>query len=270
MVNRGLVEHLFRKKERKKPVLAFNRLNLLAGYGIEGDLNSDRHSPRQLLVVDGQDLNRLSIPPGELRENIVLNQLDATAFKPGAKLTFPSGAAIRLTFYCEPCKQIAHLVESLKSIQQKRGILGVVVKGGEIVTGDRVLIQPNCFPALSEIPYERFLELVKRIPQGKVITYKQILTSIGVDKSYYRVMPLYLKKTPQDYPIHRVLDSHGHTISHIAQQRAKLEAEGIEVSQKIPRDQDSYSVSLKKYAWHNSTPWLKNDECPGNSRMGLP
>jgi alkylated DNA nucleotide flippase Atl1 len=253
MVNRGSVEHLFSKKERKKPVLASNRLNLLAGHGIEGDLNSDRHSPRQVLVVDAQDLNRLSIPPGELRENIVLNQIEATAFKPGAKLTFSSGAEIRLTFYCEPCKQVAHLVNSLKSIQQKRGILGVVVKRGVIITGDRVIIQPNCFPALSEIPYERFLELVKKIPSGKVITYKQILTSIGVDRSYYRVIPVYLKKAPQNYPLHRVLDSQGQTISHITQQRAKLEVEGIEVSPGNSRDRDYYSVCLKKYAWHNST-----------------
>ena len=95
-MNRSFVQHLFIKQERKKPLLASARLKLLQGYGIEGNINSDRHSPRQVLVVAREDLNQLSIAPGELRENIVLNEIDSTAFKPGAKLVFSSGAEIRL------------------------------------------------------------------------------------------------------------------------------------------------------------------------------
>lgn len=37
------------------------------------------------------------------------------------------------------------------------------------------------FPALPENPYERFLELLTKIPSGKVVTYKQIIQAIGVD-----------------------------------------------------------------------------------------
>lgn len=248
MVCRGIVEHLFLKKERKKPLLSSERLNLLQKYGIEGDKNSDRHSPRQVLIVDQQDLNELSISPGELRENIVLSEIDSDIFKPGAKLTCSGGAEIRLTFYCEPCKRIAHLVDSLKSIEQKRGILGIVVHEGKVLTGDHVRIEPNYFPVLSEIPYERFLDLVSKIPPGKVITYKQVLTGIGVDRSYYRVMPLYLKKAPDNYPIHRIVDSQGKTISHIPNHRDKLEAEEIKV---IKVSSDRYSISLEDHGWQD-------------------
>ncbi|MEM8828225.1 MAG: MGMT family protein [Cyanobacteria bacterium P01_G01_bin.19] len=245
MGDRGYVEHLFIKQERKQPLLPCDSVNLLERYGIERNINSDRSSPRQVLVVNAQDLNSLSITPGELRENIVLKDVDANYFKPGAKLVFSDGAAIRLTFYCEPCKRVEHLVNSLKSIEHKRGILGVVIQEGKIAQGDRVTIKPDYFPALSEIPYERFLELVKQIPEGRVITYRQILTSIGVDRSYYRVMPIYIKKAPLSYPIHRILDSQGRSITHIPHHREKLAAEGVEIKS------DRTIQSWQNHLWQN-------------------
>ncbi len=252
-MNVGIVEYLFLKQKHKTPMSSLSKIYLCQEYGIEGDINSDRTSPRQILLVDANDTNKLSIAPGELRENIVLKEIDSAIFKPGAKLTFSSGAEIRLTFYCEPCKRISHLVDSLQSIERKRGILGVVVTEGKIIKGDHVVIKPNYFPPLSEIPYQRFLQLVNKIPPGKVITYKQVLKSIGVDRSYYRVMPLYLKKAPTGYPIHRVLNSQGQTISHISQHRAKLAAEGVEVSVKqtsVEKSNNHY-ISLKDYGWQS-------------------
>lgn len=109
----SLIQSLFIKQEHNASLSKTEQLNLHRGYGIEGDINADHLSPRQVLVVSAEDLTGLSIPPGELRENIVLESTNLAAFKPGAKITFPSGAAIRLTFYCEPCKRVAHLVDSL-------------------------------------------------------------------------------------------------------------------------------------------------------------
>lgn len=221
---------------------------LCQGLGIEGDVNCDRLSPRQVLLTCANDLERLSIAPGKLRENIVLNNLNLKAFQPGAKLTFASGAEIRLTFYCEPCKRVAHLVDSFPTLNRSRGILGVVIASGAIAVGDGVEIQPECFPALAEPPYERFLFLLGKIPQGKVITYKQILRCIGVDRSYFRVIPTYLKKAPKHYPIHRVLDSQGSIIAHVPQQQKLLETEGIELVNSSANCPKQF-VSLPKYAW---------------------
>ena len=97
----GLAEHLFIKQERKIPVSASHKLKFLSGYGIEGDINGNSCSPRQVLIVNREDLDRRSISPGELRENIVVAGIDSTVFKPGAKVAFSSGAEVRLTFYIE-------------------------------------------------------------------------------------------------------------------------------------------------------------------------
>jgi MOSC domain-containing protein YiiM len=63
--------------------------------------------------VRQEDLFELSIKAGELRENIVIAGIDSNKFIPGAMIEFGVGAKIRLTFHCEPCKRIAHLVKSL-------------------------------------------------------------------------------------------------------------------------------------------------------------
>ncbi len=256
-ISKTSVKHLFIKRERGTSMSDTRCLNLSRGYGIQGDVNADAVSPRQVLIVSSEDLSQLSIQPGALRENIVLGNVSSEKFRPGALIIYPSGAAIRLTFYCEPCKRIAHLVDSIKNIKERRGILGVVVKTGEIEIDDIAELEANYFPALSDKPYERFLEFSLKIPRGKVVTYKQVIKGIGVDNSYFRAIPLYIKKTPRSYPIHRILDSKGKTISHIPQQKKLLEAEGIEfVSNLDSSDHNQSSVSLKKYAWEDSSIYL--------------
>lgn len=254
-----VITQLFRKLKPGAPMQVAEQIELIANQGIAGDINSDRSSPRQVLVLNEQDLTHLQIPPGMLRENIAISGISFADWRPGAKITFSSGAAIRLTFYCEPCKRIAQWVDNLEQIKQKRGILGIVLHSGLVNVGDEIAIQPHFFPALSEIPYERFLQLLAQIPPGKVITYKQVLQCIGVDRSYYRVLPLYLKKTSNNYPKHRVLDSQGKTIAHIPQQDQLLMSEGIELKKisDTKNGNTSFGVNLRTYGWEH--PYIFSD-----------
>jgi alkylated DNA nucleotide flippase Atl1 len=252
--------HLFTKVKSGSAMVELKTLNLKVGHGIEGDINADPISPRQVLIVRYEDILDLSIKPGELRENIVVAGIEFENFIPGSLLTFESGAAIRLTFYCEPCKQIANLVKSLKSIQGKRGILGVVIKSGQIQVNSNFQVQANKFPALSENPYKRFLNFIIKIPNGKVVTYKQIIKGIGVDNSYLRAMPTYLKKTSAtDYPVHRILDSKGYLITYVNNQKNKLETEGIKVfpEENLLSNTNRTFVDIKNYLWEDSTIYLE-------------
>ncbi|OUL30168.1 hypothetical protein BV378_04770 [Nostoc sp. RF31YmG] len=255
----GSILYLFTKLERALRMKESTKINLKSGHGIEEDINANPISPRQILIVRYEDIIELAIPPGELRENIIIQGVKAENFQPGSLINFETGAAVRLTFYCEPCKRIKHLVKSLASIQAKRGILGVVIKSGQVQVGSNFQITPHQFPALSEKPYERFLELLLKLPSGKVVTYKQILQTIGVDHSYMRAIPTYIKKTSAlDYPIHRILDSQGNLISHVPEQKNKLEAEGIKVlceTGLLPK-QNKCFVALKNYLWKDQTIYL--------------
>lgn len=254
------IRHLFTKVKSGSVMIELKTLNLKVGYGIEGDINADSISPRQVLIVRHEDILNLSIKPGELRENIVVTGIEFDNFIPGSLLTFESGAAIRLTFNCEPCKRIAHLVKSLKSIQGKRGILGVVIKSGKIQVGSNFQVQAHKFPALSENPYQRFLNFMIKIPSGKVVTYKQIIKGMGVDNSYLRAIPTYLKKTSAaDYPLHRILDSKGYLITYVNQQKNKLETEGVKVLSEtnLVSNLNKNFVDTKDYLWEDNTIYLK-------------
>ncbi|MBG1260896.1 hypothetical protein F8S20_18035 [Nostoc sp. BAE] len=254
------ITHLFTKVKPGSAMVELKTLNLEVGYGLEGDINADPISPRQVLIVRYEDISDLSIKPGELRENIVVTGIEFENFIPGSLLTFESGAAIRLTFHCEPCKRIAHLVESLKSIQRKRGILGVVIKSGKIQVGSSFQVQANKFPPLSENPYQRFLNFIIQIPSGKVVTYKQIIKGMGVDNSYLRAIPTYLKKTSDaDYPLHRILDSQGHLINYVKQQKNKLLNEGVKVLSEadLLSNSNKSFVDIKDYLWKDDTIYLE-------------
>ena len=162
----GVVSKLFYRIAKGRHITDMAQLTLKAGQGIEGDVHANHVSPRQVLIVRQEDLKKGSlgygliedIQPGEFGENLVITGVSGSDFVPGAMLEFAGGAAIRLTFYCEPCKKIAGLVWEIKDVEQKRGILGVVVQDGVLQTGENFKIQPGVFTALSEIPYQRFLD----------------------------------------------------------------------------------------------------------------
>jgi alkylated DNA nucleotide flippase Atl1 len=248
----GSIVHLFTKFQHGSKMLEATKVDLKAGYGINSDVSANPISPRQVLIVRIEDILDLSIQPGELRENIVIQGIRSENFQPGSLISFESGAMIRLTFHCEPCKQINHLVPSLAGIQGKRGILGVVITSGEIQVGSKFQIKTHQFPALSAKPYERFLEFIAKIPTTKVVTYKQIIAAIGVDQSYIRAIPTYIKKTFNlDYPTHRILDSQGNLIPYITEQKHKLESEGIPVVY-----ENKYFVNLQEYLWQDESIYL--------------
>ncbi len=240
----GDIVHLFVKSQRGTVVTARSTLSLKAGEGIAGDIHANPFSPRQVLLVSQADLENLSIAPGKLSENIVISGANVEKFIPGSMLKFASGAAIRLTFYCEPCKRVAHLVKSIDLLDRHRGILGVVIADGVLISGDRFELQPNVFPVLSDVPYERFLDLLTQIPAGKVVTYKQVIVAIGVSPGYYRALPKYLQKALKDgYPAHRVVNSQG-ALPHGSDPIDRLLAEGVRVVDSI--------VCLDEYGWHES------------------
>lgn len=247
----GIIRHCFLKDASGQLMKSASSLSLLAHQGIEGDVNANPISPRQVLIVRQEDLMELNIPPGALRENIVIEQLSPDHFVPGAQLMTDGGVGLRLTFYCEPCKQVKPLVRSLNQLEQRRGILGVVLTDGVLKVGQSVKSYPDRFVALSEVPYERFLLLLARIPEGKVITYHQIIQAIGVSRSYYRVLPSYLKKAPDTYPKHRVVDTKGCLLSHLPHQADALLSEGLQLITQPSSSptSDLVKVNLGLYGW---------------------
>ncbi|HKX31227.1 MAG TPA: MOSC domain-containing protein [Blastocatellia bacterium] len=234
-------------------------LNIKAGYGIEGDKNAHPFSPRQILIVRQEDLEAFKIPPGELRENVILAGCTEADFQPGGLLTLGDAVKIRLTFHCEPCKRISHVIPHLKSILGHRGVLGVALTDGRISAGQPVRVTPRAYPELSAIPYQRFLGFIARVPKGKVVTYKQVVIGMGVAGSYMRAIPKYIQQTDAArYPVHRIVDSDGRLIvSYVPTQPEALRSENVRLNGSgLCSHVADMAVDLHVACWNNEPVFL--------------
>lgn len=244
------IKGLFIKVRKGQPMQAVPSFVLKKGHGIIGDVNANGISPRQILVTRLEEIDEFKIDAGAIRENITTKGIPLPLFQPGNVLSIGE-AKIRLTFHCEPCKRIAHLVKP-SQIMGKRGLLGVILNGGEINMEQPVNVSEKQYPPMSEKPYDRFLDFVQEIPKGKVITYREVTIGMGVADSYMRAVPTYIKKTPEKYPVHRIVDTNGNLVeNYVPYQRQLLESENIEIHEE--RDLFSHSVEIKvnlrKYLW---------------------
>lgn len=240
------VKSLFIKTAKGNPMVAVHSLTLKKGYGIENDINANKISPRQVLITRQEDLDEFNIQPGAIRENITTIGIPIALFHPG-NLLIIGATKIRLTFYCEPCKRITPFVNP-KKIIKKRGILGVIIKSGEISLRDKIKVQENVYAPLPEEPYKRFLNFIAQTPNGKVVTYKEIIACIGVANSYMRIIPAYLKKTTEKYPIHRIVDTKGYLIEkYVLHQREQLKQENVEIEEK----EGLLKINLEKHLWQD-------------------
>ncbi|NYE63365.1 alkylated DNA nucleotide flippase Atl1 [Duganella sp. 1224] len=243
----GRIAQLYRKPARGQPAVALApgaAMLCEAGVGIAGDAHASRLSPRQVLVTLASELRALGIAPGALGENIVIDSDQPALFRPGTALV-SGGVEIRLTMFCEACKRIAHVAPDLGALLHRRGVLGVVVHGGELRVGDALALVGGRYPALPESPYQKFLDFVPTIPPGRVLRYADVALAIGVDASFVRALPGYIRRSAGgDVPLHRIVNARGELPRLAPEQAARLLAEGVAL-----RGTALAVADLPRYLW---------------------
>ncbi|MEO6651636.1 MAG: MOSC domain-containing protein [Ilumatobacteraceae bacterium] len=143
-------------------------ITLVAGLGVEGDAHAGalvRHRSRvardpsqpnlrQVLLFTQEMLDLVAdrgfdVAPGELGENVTTSGVDLYALPTGTVLRLGADALIVLTGLRNPCGQINGLHEGLLSelrshvdgrTVRRGGVMAVVVHGGEVSSGDAVLV----------------------------------------------------------------------------------------------------------------------------------
>jgi alkylated DNA nucleotide flippase Atl1 len=202
------VDRLYVKLASNELPQRVDGIDLIEGEGINTDTARSVCSPRQVLIVRKEDLDTFNLPVGYLKENFVISGLEAKDFQPGKLLQFNDGASVHLVFHCEPCKTIAKRVPNLKSIIGRRGLLGVVVQTGRVVTGAQCKSIASDLNAMPSSARERVCQVVSRIPLGKVLDYAALLKVAGLQRVYFRAIPNYLKAaSASGLPAHRVVTS---------------------------------------------------------------
>ncbi|MFT3852831.1 MAG: MOSC domain-containing protein [Ilumatobacteraceae bacterium] len=153
-------EHRFSKR-------AVASVTAVAGVGIEGDthagplvqhrsrVRADPNQPnlRQVHLIDDV-LFRVAadagfeIGPGDLGENVTTSGVDLHALAAGSVLLLGEAVLVAVTGLRNPCAQIERFRPGLLDLVRWRddageivrcaGVMGVVVRGGEVVVGDPV------------------------------------------------------------------------------------------------------------------------------------
>ncbi len=224
---------LFVKPQFGAPMLERQQLQLVEGYGIQDDVNAEIGSPRQLLILDLPSLQQFGLVPGDLRENILLDQGIETLIS--GHILQIGAALIRPTFLCEPCAYLNKIRPGLvKEILGRRGFLGMVVRGGNIAIGDGVVPTTAKLPFLTDYTRGRFDEFVARVPPGKIVTTADIVVAMGVSNAHYRVIPTFIKKALPELPVHRIVTINGSLLTkYIPNQAEQLRIEGVQIQDDI-------------------------------------
>jgi hypothetical protein len=145
---------------------------------------------RQVLIASRPILIDCGLKPGDLRENVLLED-DGLYDLPSGAVVRLGLALIRLTFHCEPCKQILKLI-AFDQIVHRRGVFGCFLNEGTISLGDRLVVMEQKF---EPIPYAVKERIRWFLSKGKApAAARQLIHAIGLPPSYARAMPRLLEK----------------------------------------------------------------------------
>lgn len=101
--------------------------------------------------------------------------------------------------------------------------------------------------------YLRIYEVIRRVPEGKVVTYGQVASLAGLPGHARQVgYALHSSRPDDDLPWHRVINAKGEVSprsepGYEGLQRAMLEAEGVVFN-------SAGRISLKTYRWQEEDP----------------
>ena len=142
----GSIVNLHIARVKGTPSDPVDSARAVSAEGLEGDRSRNPRNLRQVLVMDKETLDRYGLEPGQVKENITVTGMDLSQATQGHVFFIGSSdnhVTLEVTGDCEPCQKMDALIPGLqKEIFGRRGILTVVLQGGEISIGDPIRLEP--------------------------------------------------------------------------------------------------------------------------------
>ena len=115
----------------------------ISAAGLDGDRSCNPDNTRQVLIMDKETLDKFSLEPGQIKENITTTNLDLSNVKNGNVFFIGDNVTMEAVGDCEPCGKMDAIRPGLREeLDGQRGILTVVINGGDINIGDSIRIEP--------------------------------------------------------------------------------------------------------------------------------
>jgi MOSC domain-containing protein YiiM len=132
------VLHLFRAPRKRAPMEELATARVEENVGLEGCAHARPNGKRQVLLVDGETLQKMQLAPGIIRENITTEGLDVNGLKIGQRVRIGEVELV-VSAVCEPCELLEEVRAGLqKAMVGQRGMLCRVVSGGRLRAGDEI------------------------------------------------------------------------------------------------------------------------------------
>jgi MOSC domain-containing protein YiiM len=158
-----------------------SQITLIAGQGVEGDAHcgetvkhrsrvaKDPTQPnlRQVHLIHAELFDMLAgkgfvIGPAMMGENITTRGIDLLGLSAGTRLKLGNEAVIEITGLRNPCHQLNGLIPGLMqavldyaddgSLIRLAGVMGIVISGGVVMTGDPIIVIESPSPHISLQP----------------------------------------------------------------------------------------------------------------------
>lgn len=188
-----MILHLLHKPERYGPMQPREDLSLSPG-GIRDAVYA---APmRHILIVPQRTLTAFGLRPGDLRENVVVDDS-----RIGNLHALPSGTVLhlgevklRLTIHCEPCPRMNPVVKDYRVLVGHRGYLATILTTGTIRVGDYLVVGSQEF---EPVPFDLKERVAWYLAQHTdAVPLKTLLHDVGLSISYSRAMPRLLDGIP--------------------------------------------------------------------------
>ena len=115
----------------------------LSGQGLEGDRSCRADNTRQVLVMDQETLDKLDLVAGVVKENITTRGLNLIDAKAGQVMSIGDEVTLEFVGECIACEKMNNIRPGLlEDIQGRRGMLAMVINGGDIKVGDTARVEP--------------------------------------------------------------------------------------------------------------------------------
>ena len=142
-MQQGAITNLHIARVKGTPSDPVQEATVISGLGLEGDRSAFEGSMRQVLFMDKETLDEFGLDPGQVKENITVTGLDLSQTKAGQVFFIGGDGTMEIVGECEPCGKMDAIQPGLMSkIDGRRGMLAMVINGGQIKVGDSVRIEP--------------------------------------------------------------------------------------------------------------------------------
>ncbi|KWT91885.1 MOSC domain-containing protein [Candidatus Magnetominusculus xianensis] len=132
------------KGERKTPVKS---AVLIANFGIEGDAHASGQWHRQVSLLAIESIKKmqamgLDVDCGDFAENITTEGIPLPSLPIGTRMTIGGSVVVEITQIGKEChNRCAIYYQAGDCVMPSEGIFVRVIEGGEIMSGDKVVIK---------------------------------------------------------------------------------------------------------------------------------